>query len=70
MADQQARNLSGTEKAAVFLRSLGEEDASEVLKHMTPKEVTRIGEAMASLTNVNREDVQTVLDIFVTTAVY
>jgi flagellar motor switch protein FliG len=67
MADQQTRNLTGTERAAVFLRSLGEDDASEVLKHMTPKEVTRIGEAMASLTNVNREDVQTVLDIFVTT---
>jgi len=67
MADQQARKLSGTEKAAVFLRSLGEDDASAILKHMTPKEVTRVGEAMASLTNVNREDVQTVLDIFVTT---
>jgi len=64
---EQARSLSGTEKAAVFLRSLGEDDASEILKHMTPKEVQRVGEAMASLTNVNREDVQTVLDIFVTT---
>jgi flagellar motor switch protein FliG len=63
MAEQQIRKLSGTEKAAVFLRSLGEDDASEILKHMTPKEVTRIGEAMASLTNVNREDVQTVLGI-------
>jgi flagellar motor switch protein FliG len=67
MAEQQVRQLSGTEKAAVFLRSLGEDDASEVLKHMTPKEVQRVGEAMASLTNVNREDVQSVLDIFVTT---
>jgi len=64
---EQARSLSGTEKAAVFLRSLGEDDASAILKHMTPKEVTRVGEAMASLTNVNREDVQTVLDIFVST---
>jgi flagellar motor switch protein FliG len=64
---EQARSLSGTEKAAVFLRSLGEEDASEILKHMTPKEVQRIGESMASLTNVNREDVQSVLDVFVTT---
>jgi len=69
MAEQQAtaRTLSGTEKAAVFLRSLGEEDASAVLKHMNPKEVQRVGEAMAALTNVNREEVQTVLDIFVET---
>lgn len=64
---EQARSLSGTEKAAVFLRSLGEDDASAILKHMTPKEVQRVGEAMASLTNVNREDVQSVLDVFVTT---
>ena len=68
MAEQtEARTLSGTEKAAVFLRSIGEEDAAAVLKHMTPKEVQRVGEAMAALTNVNREEVQTVLDIFVET---
>ncbi|PCH64720.1 MAG: flagellar motor switch protein FliG [Gammaproteobacteria bacterium] len=68
MAEQtEARTLSGTEKAAVFLRSIGEDDAAAVLKHMTPKEVQRVGEAMAALTNVNREEVQTVLDIFVET---
>lgn len=68
MAEQpEARTLSGTEKAAVFLRSLGEADAAAVLKHMTPKEVQRVGEAMASLSNVNREEVQSVLDVFVET---
>lgn len=61
------RKLSGTEKAAVFLRSLGEEDAAAILKHMNPKEVQRVGQAMATLTNVTREDVQGVLDNFVTT---
>ena len=68
MAEQtEVRTLSGTDKAAVFLRSIGEDDAAAVLKHMTPKEVQRVGEAMAALTNVNREEVQTVLDIFVET---
>ena len=64
---EQARNLSGIEKAAVFLRSVGESEASEVLKHMTPKEVQKVGAAMSVLTNVSREEVQGVLDNFVAT---
>jgi len=64
---EQGRKLNGTEKAAVFLRSLGEEDAAQVLKHMNPKEVQKIGQAMATLANVTREEVQGVLDSFVTT---
>ena len=64
---EQPRKLTGTEKAAVFLRSLGETDASEVLKHMNPKEVQKVGKAMATLTNVNRDEVKGVLDEFVTT---
>jgi flagellar motor switch protein FliG len=64
---EEARKLTGTEKAAVFLRSLGETDAAEVLKHMTPKEVQKIGQAMARLSNVNRLEVKSVLDDFVST---
>lgn len=64
---EQARKLTGTEKAAVFLRSLGEEDASAVLKHMNPKEVQKVGQSMATLVNVTREEVQGVLTGFVDT---
>jgi len=64
---EEARKLTGTEKAAVFLRSLGEAEAAEVLKHMNPKEVQKVGQAMATLANVTREEVQEVLDIFVGT---
>jgi flagellar motor switch protein FliG len=64
---EEVRKLSGTEKAAVFLRSIGEADAAEVLKHMSPKEVQKVGQAMATLQNVTREEVQTVLGSFVTT---
>ncbi len=67
MAEQQTRTLSGTERAAVFLRSIGEAEAAEVLKHMAPKEVQRVGQAMATLTNVSRDEVKNVLDTFVTT---
>lgn len=64
---EQARTLTGTEKAAVFLRSIGEAEAAEVLKHMNPKEVQKVGQAMAMLTNVSREEVQGVLDNFIAT---
>ena len=67
MAEQAARTLSGTEKAAVFLRSIGETEAAQVLKHMNPKEVQKVGQAMAMLTNVSREEVQVVIDNFITT---
>ncbi|MCP3675704.1 MAG: flagellar motor switch protein FliG [Gammaproteobacteria bacterium] len=57
-------NLTGAEKSAVLLMSLGEDDAAQVLKHMGPKEVKKIGMAMAELTNVQRETVIKVLDGF------
>lgn len=64
---EQARSLSGPEKAAVFLRSIGEAEAAQVLKHMAPKEVQKVGQMMASLTNVSRDEVKSVLDTFVQT---
>ncbi|MDH5358592.1 MAG: flagellar motor switch protein FliG [Gammaproteobacteria bacterium] len=62
----ESRTLTGIEKAAVFLRSLGEEDAAEVLRHMDPKEVQKVGATMATLSNVSRGEVQDVLTGFVT----
>ena len=64
---EEVRKLTGTEKAAVFLRSIGEEEAAAILKHMGPKEVQKVGQAMATLQNVTREEVQSVLNSFVTT---
>ncbi len=64
---EETRKLTGIQKSAVFLRSLGEEDAAEILKHMGPKEVQQVGQAMATLTNVTREEVQGVIDSFVET---
>jgi flagellar motor switch protein FliG len=56
--------LSGPERAAVLLMTLGEQDAAEVLKHMSPKEVQRIGEAMAGMANVPKDSVSNVLGDF------
>jgi len=59
--------LKGTDRAAVLLLTLGEENAAEVLKHMGPKEVQRVGAAMAGMTNVPREQVTQVLESFAET---
>ncbi|MEO0364498.1 MAG: flagellar motor switch protein FliG [Pseudomonadota bacterium] len=59
--------FGGTERAAILLMSLGEDEASEVLKHMSAKEVQSLGLAMAGLKNVTRDTADDVLSEFVTT---
>jgi flagellar motor switch protein FliG len=54
----------GIEKSAILLLSLGEEAASEVLKHMGPREVQKLGHAMASLKTVPRQRIESILDDF------
>jgi len=63
VADKSSAN-SGVERSAILLMSLGEEDAAEVLKHMSPKEVQKLGEAMTSLQKIKKEDVSDVLSEF------
>lgn len=57
--------ISGAERAAIFMLSLGEQKAAEVLKHMAPKEVQKIGVIMSTLSNVSTEKVEAVLNSFV-----
>ncbi|MDE2600575.1 MAG: flagellar motor switch protein FliG [Rhodocyclaceae bacterium] len=54
----------GVEKSAILLLSLGEDEAAAVLKSLGPKEVQKLGHAMASLKSVPRERVEAVLDEF------
>ncbi|WP_020681759.1 flagellar motor switch protein FliG [Marinobacterium rhizophilum] len=56
--------LDDIEKAAILLISLGEADAAEVLKHLGPKEVQRIGYAMTRLNNVPQSQVEAVVSDF------
>lgn len=56
--------LPGVERAAVLLLSIGEQYASEVLKHMGPKEVQKLGSAMATMTNLTKVQVSEVLTNF------
>ncbi len=56
--------LSGTEKAALLLLTLGEDVAAEVLQHMNPKQVQSIGATMASMDSVTRPMIEHVLNDF------
>jgi len=57
-------NTQGLEDAAILMMSLGEEEASEVFKHLTPKEVQGLGETIARMKTIPRERVETVLNRF------
>lgn len=50
------------------MMSLGEKEAAEVLKHLGPKDVQRIGTAMTSLNNISRENVEHVMSNFLSEA--
>jgi len=65
--DKQAPVLDDNQKAAILLMTIGEESAAEVLKHMGPKEVQRIGVAMANISDVNKEIVRQVMVDFIGT---
>ncbi|KGM57355.1 flagellar motor switch protein FliG [Lysobacter arseniciresistens ZS79] len=57
--------MTGTQRAAVVLLSLGETQAAEVLKHMSAKEVQKLGLAMTSVGGISHESVAQVFDDFV-----
>jgi len=57
-------NAEGVQRSALLLMSLGEDEAAEVLKFLAPREVQKIGAAMASIKNVTREQLEAVLADF------
>ncbi len=54
----------GLNNAAILLMSLGEEEAAEVFKHLSPKEVQKLGETIALMRTVSREKVDEVINRF------
>jgi len=57
--------MDGIERAAILLLSMGEKNASEVLKHLEPRQVQKVGMAMSSMDTVNRAKMQSVLIDFI-----
>lgn len=56
--------MSGSEKAAMLLLMMGEDKAAEVLRHVSPDEVERIGAAMAAIKDVHLDHAVSVIDTF------
>ncbi len=52
--------LSGTDRAAILLLSLSEEDAASIIRHLEPKEVQRVGGAMANMSDLSQNKVAAV----------
>ena len=58
----------GLENAAILLMSLGEEEAANVFKHLSPKEVQGLGETITKMKSISRDRVDGVLEKFASTA--
>ncbi|MGV8900082.1 MAG: flagellar motor switch protein FliG [Burkholderiaceae bacterium] len=54
----------GVIKAAVLMLALGEDEAAEVMRHLGPREVQKLGAAMATMKSIPHEQVESVLESF------
>ena len=59
--------LTTTQRAAVLLLLLGEQQAADIIKFLNPKEVQALGSAMVAVADLSQEAVNTVLDDFIDT---
>jgi flagellar motor switch protein FliG len=57
--------LAGTQRAAILLMSLGEQDAASLLKQLDAGDVQKLGLAMAELKEVTRDQMTAVLENFI-----
>ncbi|AMG68762.1 TPA: flagellar motor switch protein FliG [Providencia stuartii] len=61
--------LSGTEKSAVMLMTLGEDQAAEVFKHLNPKEVQQLSMAVSNMRQISNNELAEVLTEFEESAI-
>lgn len=64
---EELAELNGTQRAAVLVLLLGEQQAADIIRYMNPKEVQALGGAMVALSDLSQEVVNAVLDDFVAT---
>lgn len=57
-------DMTGAQRAAILLLGVGEDTATQIMRHMSAKEVQKVGEAMASMTGLTNDDIQQVLKEF------
>ncbi|MBF0220410.1 MAG: flagellar motor switch protein FliG [Gammaproteobacteria bacterium] len=66
-ARTDASQLKGVERAAVLLMAVGEDYAASILERMGPKDVQKVGEAMAGTMNITKEMINEVVAEFART---
>jgi flagellar motor switch protein FliG len=54
----------GVNDGAILMLALGQDEAAEVFKHLEPKEVQKLGQAMANIKNLSRTAIDVVLSKF------
>jgi len=59
--------MSGTDRSAVIMLLLGEQQAADVIRFMSPREVNAVGTAMVGVADLSQDLVNLVLDDFVST---
>ena len=59
--------MTSTQRAAVLMLLLGEEQASDIIRFLNPKEVQALGAAMVQVQDLSQEAINVVLDEFVAT---
>ncbi len=71
LMSEETRNelavLTRSERAAVILLLLGEEQAADIISYMSPREVQALGANMVSVADLSQEAVNVVLDDFIST---
>lgn len=65
--DSEFVSMTSTEQAAIIVLLLGEQQASDIIKYLNPREVQALGSAMMSVADIPQESVNAVLDDFVQT---
>ncbi|MBL1378387.1 flagellar motor switch protein FliG [Zobellella iuensis] len=68
ISDEQRKllaKMTGTEKAALLMLSLREEDAAQIFRHLDPKQVQRLGMKMAAVGDFGPERVGAVHRLFI-----
>ena len=57
-------DLTGTQKSAILMMLVGEDEATEILKNLSPREVQHLGASMYSVQGLDQDTVNQVLDEF------
>ncbi|MBM3377905.1 MAG: flagellar motor switch protein FliG [Betaproteobacteria bacterium] len=64
---EEIEALNTTQRAAVLMLLLGEQQAADIIKFLNPKEVQALGAAMTSVADLSQEAITAVLDDFIST---